>query len=334
MVGIIILNWNGWKDTIECLQSLKQCSGQFYITLVDNGSTDDSVNIISNYLKQTNWKYNIFKESQGLYYEPDNKECIIYQLNENYGFAKGNNKALKFISPFMPKWCLLLNNDTETTPDFLSNLLNFANENPKYEILTPLINYYFNKNLVWNAGGNLNWGFRKYNYSDCLSNRIRESKYIECSFVTGCALLFKTKLLDKEFKLFTEDFFHGEEDVDLSLRMKANGLHMACVLNSVIYHKVNRSTQTMNNTGKMFVYFLNRFINIKKHFGPLNYKIWKIIHIVLVFLYLLIKQKMSFKRTYIFCSLLSRESSDKESVTKDDFFKYIKRFDCREKCEK
>ena len=80
----------GWEDTIACLKSLYQIEkGDFFIVLVDNGSINDSVDHLSAWLKDEDKKHYILGQGETLDVNLQNKDCILYCLKENYGFAKG-----------------------------------------------------------------------------------------------------------------------------------------------------------------------------------------------------------------------------------------------------
>ena len=189
------------------------------------------------------------------------------------------------------------------------------NLNCQYQACTPQISYFSDKKKIWNCGGRLFGGFRKYYYADQRDVKFTKS-VIDISFVTGCALLIRSSLLDDDKKLFTERFFFGEEDFEFSLRMKEKGCLMACVLNSLIYHKVGSSTQDKNELPKMFIHYLNRYINIRQHFSPFNYHIWKIVNNIWIFL-LLYRKKYSVKTRFAFVKKLNIESKLKEGVEYD-----------------
>ena len=105
-VAVIILNWNGKEDTLECLASVKKLDYSNYeIVLVDNGSVDDSVDAIS---KQY----------------PD---MTLLQTGENLGYAGGNNVGIRWALEQGADYILLLNNDTIVAADLLSAFINAAN---------------------------------------------------------------------------------------------------------------------------------------------------------------------------------------------------------------
>ena len=85
-------------------------------------------------------------------------------------------------------------------------------------------------------------GLRKYYYDNKHRLCVKEHLYKDITFITGCALFFTASTLRKDGGIFIEDFFFGEEDFNFSLTMKKNKRKMACVVNSLIYHKVGAST--------------------------------------------------------------------------------------------
>ena len=149
-IYIVILNHKGWKDTIECLESVfKLNSVTFQVLLVDNSPTLESVNNIEkwaigeiNFEIETNFNKLIFPLiDKPLDYkiisEDDSKlqffdhSLIIIKTNHNRGFAAGNNIALNYAMRRNDyKFCWLLNNDTVVEPDSLRNQLIFLSENP------------------------------------------------------------------------------------------------------------------------------------------------------------------------------------------------------------
>ena len=137
-VSIIILNWNGWQDTIECLESLFQINYPNYdIVLVDNASKDNSIKKIEDYcngnikVKSNFFRYKkenkpikiinlTFKDQQYFFKDeydikglPSQRKIFLIENQLNYGFAEGNNIGIRFsLKTLSPDYLLLLNNDT------------------------------------------------------------------------------------------------------------------------------------------------------------------------------------------------------------------------------
>ncbi len=301
MTAIIILNWNNANDTIHCLRSLSKAYGEFSVYVVDNGSTDDSL------VRINEWVDN-------------NKDLVVYvvPLDANYGFAKGNNKGIAFARKHNPDNFLLLNNDTEVTPDFLIKLQKFSESHPEYPVLTPKIYYFSDKKKIWNCGGRLSMGFRKYYYAGQSDDAIKAQEYLPITFITGCALFFPPALLDDNGRLLTERFFFGEEDFEFSMRMNAQGIKMACLLNSVIYHKVGASGKQMSAIGKIFLHYLNRFIDIRLHKSALFYAVWAFVNIPLCMRHFYMSSRSLTKSLVLLRRLLS-DARKKCEVNYADF---------------
>lgn len=299
---IIILNWHGADDTIACLDSLLAVQGDFSVLVVDNGSTDDSVARIYEWIQQN----------------ADNLSAELLPLDKNYGFAVGNNKGVAYARKYNPDYFLLLNNDTEVTPDFLKTLVEFSEFHAEYRVLTPKIHYFYDKNKIWNCGGKLSMCFRKYYYAGQVDEDIKEKEYIPIGFVTGCALFFPPELLDSDGRLLTECFFFGEEDFEFSMRMGAEGVKMACVLDSVIFHKVGASGSRMSGLGKIYLHYLNRFVDIRLHKSRLFYFLWVLLNIPFCVKYFYKGSHSLLTSVKLLRRLLS-DAHKKEGVSREDF---------------
>lgn len=317
MVAILILNWNGFEDTIECLKSLLASNNQdFFIIVGDNGSTNDSINNIERFLINDNIEY--CKVVYGEDNLPNNLcKVVLCDLKVNNGFSRGNNMMLTLASRYLPDYYLFLNNDTEVEPNFLHLLVSFQREHKQFTILTPLIYYYSNKEKIWNAGGKLRFGFRKYYYGGSSDIRFNKGDFIECSFITGCALFVTPDILMENKKVFTERFFFGEEDFEFSMRQNLLKNKMACVCDSVIYHKVGSSSKNHSNLSKIYIHYLNRFIDMRLSFPNIKYILWKGIYVP--YIYILLRKTYPSLICLKFLSLLVAESKRLDSVDKRYF---------------
>ena len=269
-VSIIIVNWNGWKESIECLESIYQINYPNYnVILVDNNSEDDSIDKIKEYCKgkiqikskfieynKNNKPLTIIeyseKEINNENHEetvPAKKNLILIKNDSNYGFAKGNNIAIKYsMKNLNPDYILLLNNDTVVSPNFLTKLVNKAKSDDTIGVIGPKI-YYYNyngeSNYIWFAGGRVN--LRKYPGYFHLDEGIINSpikltgKCLECDWISGAAMMIKTDLL-KKF-LLDDKYFFGAEDVDLCIKIRREGYKIFCVLESIIWHKASVSKE-------------------------------------------------------------------------------------------
>ncbi len=279
-VSVIILNWNGWEDTIECLESLYQIDYPKYdVLVVDNNSTDESIERIREYCEG-----NIKPESKFYTYNPDNKPIKIYEYNnkdlsktkfdgkpdgyndrssderlilikndENYGFAEGNNIGIRFsLKTLQPEYLLLLNNDTVVEPHFLTKMVNTGESNKNIAVIGPKT-YFYNFNgrddVVWSVGGTVNLshypGYHDIKLGD--NPPIDKNSVMMVDWISGAVMLIKTRMLPPN--LLNSDFFFGCEDVDLCIEMDHNGHHMVTNLKSTVWHKAGASKSKVKFRG-------------------------------------------------------------------------------------
>jgi GT2 family glycosyltransferase len=212
---IIVLNWNGKEDTVECLDSLRKVAYPgFRILLVDNASIDGSVEL--------------FKQRY-----PD-VELIVNKTN--LGFAGGNNVGIKKAMDDGAEFLLLLNNDTTVYPDFLGGLVNVAESDESIGIVGPKICLYSDPETVWSAGGMINM------FSGNIKNLgegLPQASFhgvSEVDYVSGCALMIRSDVV-RHIGPMDERFFLYFEETDWNVRAHSAG-YRSVVNNDVrILHK-------------------------------------------------------------------------------------------------
>ncbi len=308
--AIILLNWNGADDTIACLNSLNKAEGDFFVVCVDNDSSDNSIERLQEWNATVSHRFAFH----------------LLQENENHGFAKGNNVGVQYAMQFNPDYYLLLNNDTEVESDFLSRLLGFSTAHSEYKALMPRINYYGDKSLVWLCGGDLTFGSRERFYHNESESSVHKVEFIPITFITGCALFAHSSLLMEDGNLLTNRFFFGEEDYEFSMRMKRDGYLMACIPNSVIYHKVGVSRDKIGdkrNIGKDYAFYLSKLICCRLFYNPVKFG-------VLVALVApkssvnFCKSTGSLMKSLKLTVRLIKEAYTKNGISRDDFQNYVK----------
>jgi hypothetical protein len=218
-VCIIILNWNGFNDTVECLESLKKITYPNYdVIVVDNASSGDDVRLL-----------------QGKFGDYIN----IIKNEKNYGFAKGNNIGIKYALEKGVAYVLLLNNDTVVAPDFLDELVQVAEANVGLGILCPMIYWYDQPDSVWFGGG---FKVRLYR-GTCTESRKEGSDQplIRSEVATGAAMLIRRETIEK-IGLLPEYHFFGVEDIDYSLGALKAGFGIAVATKSKVWHKGSRES--------------------------------------------------------------------------------------------
>jgi GT2 family glycosyltransferase len=310
--AIVILNWNGWQDTIECLHSLLEMNTQnFCVFIIDNNSSDESIKRISSFISEYHLQSRFF----------------VFPQPENLGFAKGSNVGIKYALKNDFEFIWLLNNDTIVEKNTLDELLLFFYNYSAYSITTPCINYYSDRNKIWNCGGKISQlGYRKYFFAEKQESILPNKKYVTITFVTNCASFFRKSYFENN-GLLTEKFFFGEEDFEMCLRAKKDKIKISCVLTTKIYHKVSKSITKISSSdhlGKSYIHYLNRFVNMKLYFGamPIFY-IFVIVYTPYVFILLLLKHKHNpIKIIYLLFNVI-KKSVILNSVNKEEFQKVL-----------
>ncbi len=310
-VSIIILNWNGWRDTIECLESLYQIDYPNYdVIVVDNGSKDESVEKIKEYCKG-----NIKVSSKFFRYNPKNKPIEVLEYtkkeaeaggnpskerqfsklssnkklrlilnDENYGFAEGNNIGIRYVlKALKPQYILLLNNDTVVDKNFLIELIKVSEKNKRIGILCPKI-YYYDRNgrsdIIWFAGGKIRlplFGRKSVHYAlgfEELDNG-QHNVIKEVDWVSGASMLIRIEVINK-VSFLNSNYFFAYEDIEYCIKARKCGFKCIYVPTSNIWHKVGVSRSKTNNIEFRIRDILTYSIFLKENF-PIPFVIYHLI---------------------------------------------------------
>lgn len=221
-VAIILVNYNGFKDTVECVESLCKVDYPNYrIVVVDNGSNRKPDKSQIKYLR---------------------KYTHYISLNKNLGFSGGNNVGVQWALNNGYQYVLLLNNDTTVNPQFLNVLIHTAESQEKVGIVGGKILFYQPPHRIWFGGGMLN---KKYgNGSHERYNQINTAdtgNTRRVTFLTGCLMLIPRNVIF-DVGLLDEKYFLYAEDTDYCCRVMNKGYNLWFCDSSLIYHKVSAST--------------------------------------------------------------------------------------------
>ncbi|TAH27099.1 MAG: glycosyltransferase family 2 protein [Cytophagales bacterium] len=299
-VYIVILNFNGWRHTIECLESVfKLKYSNFSIVVVDNNSTDDSVKKIISWAKgdiQVKPESSCFDKlvipnvSKPLKLCVLNKEDIkdnfsyesniltLIPNNNNFGFADGNNIGITYaINQKDCKYVWLLNNDTVVPEDCLDGLISVFSKktNEKIGIVGSKLLYYRNPTTIQNIGVNYyKWiAYTKEIGAFETDKGQFDKDNIQVDLVQG-ASMFVTKDYIQEVGMLSTDYFLYFEEVDWSIRGKELGYKCKYSPNSVVYHKSGAATggnsYSFNKKSEISDFFhLRNKIIITRKFYPI-----------------------------------------------------------------
>lgn len=228
MVYIVLVNWNGYLDTINCISSLLKLNFKdFYIIVVDNDSNDDSVTFIKNYILDNNIL---------------NAKCI--SSGRNGGFSFGNNVGINYaLKDEKCQYIWLLNNDTEVDENSLSALKDHLESDARIGICGSVLRYYYERDIIQAVGGLYNkyTGFSSHVlHNKPFSKSLVNDKH-HIDYVVGASMFLSRKSLDC-VGLLSEDFFLYCEEVDWCFRFKKFGYIVDYSPQSMVYHKEGAAT--------------------------------------------------------------------------------------------
>ncbi|MFC1998989.1 glycosyltransferase family 2 protein [Chloroflexota bacterium] len=259
-IAIIVLNWNGLDDTIQCLESLKKITYSNYeIVVVDNGSAGDDADIL-----------------KGKYGE----SVRIIRKSKNYGFTGGNNIAIRWlVKNSYADYFLLLNNDTTVDSEFITEMVKACEVNPEIGIGGPKT-YYFDDplrfQLVWfkvdmRFGKAYLVGAREFD-----RGQYENITYVD--YIAGSCFLIKRNVIE-EIGLLDDSYFAYWEETDYCIRARRARYKIVYVPKAKIWHKVS---QTVGLLSPFVQYYntKNRFRFMKKHATKIQY-----FYFLLYFLY-------------------------------------------------
>ncbi len=242
-VCIIILNWNGKKDTIECLDSVRKIEYlNFKIILVDNASTDGSVE----------------------YIEKQYPEITIIQNKENMGFTGGNNVGIRKALQTDAKYFLLLNNDTIVDKNLITECVTEFQKNESVGIIGPKVVYYNNPENIWCAGCSYNEVIGRSVMYGTFSKKKDFEKEEIVDWISFCVVMIKREVVEK-IGVLDDDFFSSYEDLDFCLRAKKAGYLCAYTPNTVVKHKIARDWGGLDNPVYIYYQVRNALLCMKKN---------------------------------------------------------------------
>lgn len=294
-VSIIILNWNGWEDTLECLESLYAIDYENYnVIVVDNGSQDDSLEKIREYCQG-----NLKTESPFFKYNFHNKPINLIELDKddigkteisarvstkylnlyllkndkNYGFADGNNIGIDFaLNNLLTDYIMLLNNDTTVDKDLIGPLVKTAESGPKIGLVGPKIYSYDRPSEIQTVGFSIKWSrgeIVSIGHTEKDEGQYDKVTNVDC--VSGCLMLIKKEVIQKMGKFLDHEYFLYYEDMDSCVRTRKLGYEIYFVPDSRIWHKTSSTSKKAAQTAGYHT-SRNVFIFMKKYSQKNQYR--------------------------------------------------------------
>lgn len=273
-VYILLVNWNGWGDTIECLESIFRCDYQYFRVIVsDNGSTDGSLEhlcawaegkldaLVRNPALRDFSSPPCTKPVNFIVYDRvvaeriggggDDPSLVLIRNDRNLGFAGGNNVGLRYILGRNDSFYIwLLNNDTVIRPDTLRQLVVRMEERPDAGMCGATLLYYEHPQRVQALGGGYYCQWIGLPWHQGRLKRVTDPICPEraerwMNYVVGASMLI-TRQFVEEIGLMCEDYFLYFEEMDWAIRAR-NKFSLAYAPAAILYHKIGGSIGTSSN---------------------------------------------------------------------------------------
>jgi len=300
LVSIVVLNWNGWKDTIECLESLYRMDYPRYeITILDNGSSDGSVSKIAEYCsgqfvsESPHFEFQIsnrpirvlridldqirsgraFGTADEFSRLPGNRKLKIIVSDRNLGFAEGNNVVLRHVLEEIdkPRYVLLLNNDTVVDSKLLKQLVCASESDNAIGFSGPKVYFYEfggRKDVISFAGGRIvMWKGQAAHLGSGKIDKGEHDELREVDYVEGSCILAKTEMI-RRIGLLDSSFFAYWEESDWCLRGRRGGFKSVYVPKALVWHKMDASRNGLRRT---YLMTRNMFWFVKKNSDGLQF---------------------------------------------------------------
>ena len=293
-VYVIVLNYNGWADTIECVETvLRSDYPNYQVIIVDNNSPNNSTQYIKDWLegklepwisptnklrelsfppvkKPIPYTFLTEKEVKDGNIKKTDTPIIFIQAEQNRGFSAGNNIGIKYAlaqNDFEYVW--LLNNDTVVKKDTLSNLIECASKmDEKRSPIGTVLLYYDEPSKIQALGSKFNKFYALGTHLHVLKpleQALKDFSMEEVDLIVGASMLLRKNFI-KDVGLLDEDYFIYFEEIDLAERGKKHGYRLGMCLNSIVYHKEAVTMDSLRSEFSDFFAMRNRKLFIKKHY--------------------------------------------------------------------
>lgn len=247
---IVILNWKGALDTIDCLRSFQAQSVTegLHLVVIDNASPDDSVERLLSWATGSGMPTEVLDHNaqddrliaQASSVPTGTPRLTIVRSDANNGFCVGNNLGARLGFEAGADYVMVLNNDTEVHPDFNAKLQQALLGDEGRTLYSPQIAYASEPETIWWFGGRFSRLLSPTYVAQGTQVHADDRSRPETQWVSGCATLMSRKLYD-QLGLYDPVFFIWCEEWDLSLRAANAGVPMQVLPGALVYHKVGKS---------------------------------------------------------------------------------------------
>lgn len=243
-VFTIILNWNQAQLTLGCLKSLsKTMYSSNTVVVVDNGSTDGSLELIRSQYQ----------------------DVVLLPQNENLGFCEGNNIGIRYALDQGADYVLLLNNDTEVSPDMIGKLVDACEANPIVGMAGPTMYYYDEPTKIASAGGRVDFdkGLYWQQQVGVQDVSLVDEHVQEVDYIVSCGVLVRRAAIE-QIGLLDSRFFINGDDIDWGLRTIKAGFKVVYVPDAKMWHMISAAMGVASPAANYYI-TRNKFLIFGKH---------------------------------------------------------------------
>lgn len=234
LVYILILNYKGYSNTCECVDSLLRVQYSNYrLLVIDNDSRDGSE-------ERLREKYPYVE---------------IIQTHSNLGFAGGSNIGINYALDRNAEYIGILNNDIIVEENFLNVLVSTMESDREIGIIGPTVCDFFNRDSILSAGGMMSL-FSGEGLNICVHKNYKEihRQIVDCDYVSGCCMLVRGTVI-KEIGELPEAYFMYFEETEWCFRARKNGIKVVCDTGAVVWHK---ESAAIGDDSFLKQYYINR----------------------------------------------------------------------------
>lgn len=255
-VFIILLNYNGAKDTIACLQSLQKITyPKSNIVIVDNDSPDRSMEVIGHYLSSECVDHVIYnRPDKAMEYAGKLPFVTFIQSGRNGGYGYGNNIGIKYALAHNADYVLVINNDTVVDPGFLEPLVAMCEADATIGIASAKIYFHDRPDVIWFNGGRFHPYTAKIEHVNFNDKDVGQKPPEENTFISGCLWLVPRKVFET-IGFINEEYFMYVEDLEYCQRVLNQGYLLRVCEKSHVFHKVGSSS---GHWSPFFAYWMAR----------------------------------------------------------------------------
>lgn len=266
-VAIVVLNWNGWLDSIECLESILRSTRPFHRVIVcDNGSTDESLIHLKKWAIEKAIAFAEYDPKETTVHGDPESLLVFVQIPENLGYAGGNNVGIRYaLEQLSVDYVWILNNDTVVDPEALRRLVDLADSDSSIGVIgAKLINYWDRAKIQALGGGLISRSGRDTQLGrDCASHP-QENDQIDLDHVVGASMFVRAEAI-RSVGYIDERFFLFREETDWCIKMRQSKWRLLYCPTAHVWHKEGAS---LGSECALRDYYAirNMFFLVQKHY--------------------------------------------------------------------